>query len=261
MRCVQAYTHPVRILTLFVFIAYNVQAQSVEEQYRKAEVLDRKLEAAGALALYLEVEKSQPENANVLIAIARQYRHLMADASSKEEKLRLGKIALSYGERAAVLAPNNSDAQLSVAITYGRMLALKSTKERIDISRRIKASVDRALKVDPGNDTAWHVQGRWHQGYAELSSVKRAMGEMAFGKLPESTYEDAARSFEKAAKANPRRLMHVIELGITYGKMGRTQEARRLIEKGLAMPNTEKDDPVLKQRARVELEGLQTPAV
>ena len=65
-----------------------------------------------------------------------------------------------------------------------------------------------------------------------------------------------ARDLETAIAANPARLMHYIELGRTYARMGRTSEARKLIEKGLAMPNIEKDDPEVKARGRETLAGL-----
>jgi hypothetical protein len=38
--------------------------------------------------------------------------------------------------------------------------------------------------------------------------------------------------------------------------MGRTAEARRLIEKGLKMPEVEKDDPETKRRGRETLAKL-----
>lgn len=264
MRFDRIGSSPVRVLaaTAIFFLGFGrVQAQSAEEMSQKALSLDLKLEAAESLALYLQLEKLQPENAEVLVAIARQYRHLMQDASSKEEKMRLADLAILYGERAAALAPKNSDAQLSVAITCGKILPLKSSKERVEISRLIKSHVDAALKLDAENDLAWHILGRWHQGYAEISAVRRAVGEVLFGKLPNSTYADAAKCFEKAAQVNPRRLMHPIELGITYARMGRTEEARAMLEKGLAMPSKDKDDPAVKQRGKEELEKLGVPEV
>lgn len=242
-------------LLLLVLPAGLRGAESAELARRAAE-LDRNLKAAQALELYLLIEKEDPGNADVLIGIARQYRHLMADEPDKAEKLRLCELALVYGERAADAAPGNSDAQLSVAITCGKMLKLKSAREQVGVSRRIKESVDRALRLDPNNDLAWHIFGRWHQGYAELSPVRRAMGELLFGSLPKSTNEEAARCFEKAMEANPRRLMHPLELGMTYARMGRTDDARRLLRKGLSMANTEKDDPEVKVRARSTLKAL-----
>jgi predicted Zn-dependent protease len=66
------------------------------------------------------------------------------------------------------------------------------------------------------------------------------------GGLPPATYEEAATCFEKAMQLNPHRLMHYIALGEVYVEMGKKEEGCRLIEKGLAMQNTEKDDPQTK---------------
>lgn len=235
----------------------SLHAESAAELIRQGYALDLKLKAAQALALYQRAEKLQPRNVVILVRIARQYRHLMADASDSQEKLRLARLALDYSVQAVAADPKDSDAQLAVAITLGKMLPLESSGEQVKTSRRIKESVDRALELNPHSDLAWHVLGRWHQGYAELSAVRRRVGEMLYGKLPTSTEADAARCFEKAIAANPNRLMHYIELGRTYARMGRTAEARRLIEKGLAMPNVEKDDPDVKQRGRETLNGLE----
>jgi Flp pilus assembly protein TadD len=60
----------------------------------------------------------------------------------------------------------------------------------------------------------------------------------------------------RAITINPHRLMHYIELGRIYAQMGRKEEAREFINKGLAMPATEKDDPETKQRGRETLAKL-----
>ena len=61
---------------------------------------------------------------------------------------------------------------------------------------------------------------------------------------------------KKAIALNPKRLMHYIELGRIYAQMGKKEEARQFINKGLAMPDTEKDDPETKQRGRETLAKL-----
>jgi len=50
--------------------------------------------------------------------------------------------------------------------------------------------------------------------------------------------------------------MHCIELGRTYEKMGRREDARKFITRGLAMAETEKDDPETKNRGRQVLKKL-----
>ena len=232
------------------------RAQSADDLIEKGDVFALKFQAGEALKDYLAAEKLEPKNVRLLVRISREYRHLMSDASKTEEKLRLGGIAVAYAKRAAAVGPNDAEAQLAVAISYGKLQPLESTKEKVETARIIKSQADKAIKLDPRRDLAWHVLGRWSVGYAEITGVKRAVAELVYGKLPTPTYEDAAKCFEKAIELKPDRLIHYIELGRVYSHMGRTVDARRVITKGLAMKETEKDDPEIKQLGRETLAKL-----
>ena len=63
-------------------------------------------------------------------------------------------------------------------------------------------------------------------------------------------------ALEKAVELNPDSLIHYIELGRTYAQMGQTADARKFIEKGLAMPDVGKDDPEMKRMGRETLKDL-----
>ncbi len=227
-----------------------------DDLLKRGDACDRRFDAEGALKCYAAVQKSDPKNPALLVRISRQYRHLMSDADSKEEKLRLGGMALAHAQPAAELAPNDPEAQLSVAITYGKMLPLLGSKERVQASPRIKAAVDKTLQLDPRNDTAWHILGRWHRVLADVGGLKRALAGAIYGKLPKGTNEQAEACFKKAIAINPNRLMHYIELGRVYAQMGRKEEAQGFINKGLAMPSVEKDDAETKARGREALQKL-----
>lgn len=86
--------------------------------------------------------------------------------------------------------------------------------------------------------------------------LHRALAQVIYGKLPAAKYEDAVRCSEKAIALNPNLLVHDIELGRTHAAMGRADDARKPITKGLAMPDTEKDEPETKARGRQILEKL-----
>jgi tetratricopeptide (TPR) repeat protein len=180
----------------------------------------------------------------------------MADASTKGEKLRLGYVAMDYSKRAGACGPHDAEAQLDLAITLGKMVPYMSAKEQVDACPRIKESVDKALALNPNNDTAWHILGRWNRVLTEVSKLKRAFAGMLYGGLPAGSLPDAEHSLQKAMRLNPNRLMHYVELGRIYADMGRKEDARLYINKGLAMPNSEKDDPETKQRGRETLEKL-----
>jgi len=244
-------------LTLTLPLASTARgAETCEELIQKGDVFYAKLQAAEALKFYLPAERLDPNNVGLLVSISREYRHLMSDATKAGEKLQLGQTAVNYALRAVVLEPNNPQTQLALAISYGKMLPIEGTKQQIASSRLIKIAVDKVIALDPTNDLAWHVLGRWYRGLADVGAVKRVFAELAYGKLPPATYEDAERCFERAIALNPNRLMHYIELGRTCAKMGRDAVARKFITIGLEMPETEKDDPETKDFGRQTLKKL-----
>ena len=229
---------------------------AADELIKQGDIFYFKLQPSEALKFYLPAEKLDPENPGLLVRISRQYRHLMSDTAKRDEKLRLGNIAVGYSRRAVEIAPKDPEAQLAVAISYGKVLPLQGKREQVDNSRVIKAAAEKVVALDPRNDLGWHVLGRWYFNMANVSAVKRALAQLAYGKLPAATNDDAVRCFEKAIELNPSRLMHYIELGRTYAEMERPAEARKFISKGLAMTDTEKDDPETKSKGREVLAKL-----
>jgi tetratricopeptide (TPR) repeat protein len=230
--------------------------QTVDELVKQGDVFDQKYEPDEALDFYLPAEKQEPDNVSLLLRIARQYRHLMQDAARVSEKLKLGAIAKGYAERAVALAPNEAEAHLSVAISHAKMVPILGTKERLEASKKVKASVDKSIALDPKRDQAWHILGCWHQRLADIGALKRAIAMVVYGGLPAATNEESVKCLQKAIALNPDSPMHHIELGRTYAQMGQTAEARKAIEKGLALPDMAKDDPEMKKMGRETLEKL-----
>src|SRR5579871_3932228 len=152
-------------------------ADSADDLIQKGNVFYDKLQPAEALKYYLPAEKLAPDNANLLVRIARQYRHLMSDAQNLDEKLRLGTVAVKYSDRAVALAPNDPEAQLAVAISYGKVLSFQSNKEQFFNSRVIKAAADRVIALDPSNDLGWQVLGRWKFNIAGIGGLKRVLAQ------------------------------------------------------------------------------------
>src|SRR2546423_750502 len=101
-----------------------LQAQSADELIKNGDVYYGRLQATEALRFYLPAEKLDPNNEHLLVRISREYRHLMSDATRPEEKRRLGGAARDYAIRAVALDRNDPDAQLAVAISYGRLQPL-----------------------------------------------------------------------------------------------------------------------------------------
>jgi tetratricopeptide (TPR) repeat protein len=241
---------------LLLFATSTAFAETCEELIAKGDVYYNKLQPSEALKYYLPAEKLDPNNVQLLVKIARQYRHLATEASSDAEKLRYGKTATDYADRAVALAPNDPEAQLAVAISYGQIIPYESSRQQVNGSRTVKEAAEKVVRLDPKNDIGWHVLGRWHLVVSEVGGMKKTLGALVYGKLPNASLQEAERCFQKAIARNPNRLMHYIELGRTYADMGRPDDAKKYISKGLAMKNTEKDDPETKEKGREVLAKL-----
>src|SRR5262249_5919478 len=100
----------------------SIGAESAEGLIQQGDVFYDKLQAAEALKFYLPAEKLDTNNVRLLVRIAREYRHLMSDATEASEKLQLARTAVDYALRAVALAPNDPETQLALAISYGKML-------------------------------------------------------------------------------------------------------------------------------------------
>jgi tetratricopeptide (TPR) repeat protein len=239
------WLRPIPVVVALLVTSGALRAQSVDTLIAEGDLFYAKLEASEALKYYLPAEKLDPNNVRLLVHISREYRHLMSDESDRTGKVKLGNMAVEYAKRAVAIDPKDPDAQLAVAISYGKVQPYEGYRQRFDAVHVIKNAADRTIELDPHNDLGWHVLGRWYQGLAEVDPLHRALAQ-AVGGLPPATYQDAATCFEKAIQLNPNRLMHYIALGKVYVEMGKKDEGCRLIQKGLAMQCTEKDDPETK---------------
>jgi tetratricopeptide (TPR) repeat protein len=242
---------------VFAFVALSASAQSdIAALIAQGDAFDAKLDNAQALQVYLEAEKLGAKDAEVLYRISRQYALSMNDTTSEDMRRDLGETALAYAKRAVAADPNNSNAQLSAAICYGRLVSFVNTRTKVEYSRLIKEHADIALKLNPNDSYAWHVLGVWNYEMAQMGAVTRGIVRMVYGSIPPASNEEAARLLQKAVSLAPERVSHHVELGRTYLELGMKDQARAELQRGLALPNREKDDPESKRRATEALRQI-----
>jgi tetratricopeptide (TPR) repeat protein len=130
----------------------------------KGDAFYNKLQAAEALKFYLPAEKLEPNNVRLLVRISREYRHLMSDAVKPEQKFSLGSTALDYAKRAVTLDPNDPDAQLALAISYGKLQPLEGSRQRFEASRIIKNAAGTCWAAGTWRSpTSVRSSGVWHR--------------------------------------------------------------------------------------------------
>lgn len=165
------------------------------------------------------------------------------------------KEALKLAEAALTVDDGNAHAHLAKAIAEGRIALDAGTRERVERSRAVKQHADRAIELDPNLPGAFHVRGRWNREVSDLGFFERAVVKTVYGGLPEASFEQAVRDFQRAIELENFRFHH-LELARTYLKMDRPTDARAELNKVLELPAKEPFDDRYKTEAQDLLEDL-----
>jgi tetratricopeptide (TPR) repeat protein len=212
----------------------------------------------GALAFYAQVLEKDSSNYEASWKLARAYVDVGETLSDKEERKAYYKMAESLANHAVEINPEGSKAHLYLSIAIGRVALDAGKKEQVRLSKEVKASVDRALELDPNDDIAWHVLGRWHRKMATLGWVQKKFANIFLGGIPkEASVDSSARCFEKAVAINPDHINHHLELGLTYEELKEKEKAIKQYELVLNLPKNDADDDEHKKFAEERLKKLQ----
>jgi len=167
----------------------------------------------------------------------------------------LYKQSLDNARAAVRLDSTDAKAHLAVAVSEGRVALTAGTQEKVRRSRLVKRHSDRALELDSTLASAYHVRARWHREVADLGFFSRTIVRTIYGGLPDASFEQAVRDFKTAIRLEDK-VIHHLELGKTYLKMDREEEAQAEFQTAINMDPVDPDAPLHKQEARDRLDDL-----
>lgn len=209
-----------------------------------------------ALASYQSAAAQDGDHFGALCGMVRVESELAENARG-DERRRLVASAVEHGRAAAKLSPDSAAGHLWLAVALERQLEVEGPKTRAALEREIRSELDRALTLDPLNARAHYQRGLWNRRLATLGLWDRTLSKVTFAGLPRGASMDAAvRDFERAVELQPEAIDFRLELARTYVRLKRDAEARRELERALALPAGRPRDPGLQAEARELLEKL-----
>ena len=254
----QTTPRPLPWIVLLAWLVFTpaLQAQSMAEWMSRGDALDAKHQTKEGLAAYREGEKLGVTPAALLHRLAKQYGLSMNDEPTEAGKKAAGEKALAYAQRSVGADPKDADAHVALAICYGRLARFQDTKIQIAWSRLIRESAEEGLRLDPDHELGCYVLGSWHYEMAGLNPVKRALARIIYGALPPASYGEAVTYFKRAIAVNPARMASYIDLGMTYAELDDEASAKQMLALGLALPDRDRDDPMVRARGKQALADL-----
>lgn len=247
-------------LSLLVAIAFASQALAedvrVSALIQQGDAEDAKHQPRAALVSFLAAEAIEPENFGVLLRISKQYTDVGDQTKNKDDAKEFAEKALNYGRRASALDSKNAKAHLNLAICYGKLTDYVSNKVKMEYAKLIHDEAQRSIELDPTDDYAWHVMGRWHFGVANLNGMLRAVASFVYGGgLPPASNDEAARCLKKAAEIAPQRMMHHAELAKVYTELGKSDLAAQEWQNVLGIRAVDTQDENYQKEARTTLDA------
>ena len=244
---------PLLAIALLLSLRAFAEEPKVAALLRHGDAEEKQGRTKAALADFQAAENLDAKNPAVLVRLSKQYADLVDVTQPPAAAEKLARQALDCAQRALDLDPKLAKAHLRRAIAYGKLTDFVGNKTKLEYSKIIKDEAAKSIELDPADDLAWYVLGRWHAGVANVSGVLKVLAKIVFGSMPPASNEEALRCLAKAAEHAPQRIANHAELARLHTTMGQPELAAKEWRAILALPAADADDEQEKTAARTAL--------
>jgi len=150
--------------------------------------------------------------------------------------------AKGYAFDALALNEDDPDVHKWCAMTVGTANDYAGTNEKIKNGHTMKHHIDESLKRRPDDRTVHHLLGRWCYNVAALSWLERKVASALFSTPPESSYEEALKSFLEAERLCPDWKENELYIALCYEHMKDKAKAKEWLQRAERIPIVSPDD-------------------
>jgi tetratricopeptide (TPR) repeat protein len=201
---------------LTALMAVCARAESFSEILTEATQAAQRGDLPAALKLYAQAESLASTNAADWCAVSRGYSEAMSLTNSTPAKINLLDRASSCALRAIRLAPQAAAAHATVAVCYAKRCNFAGIREQVNYSRLFKLEAEKAIALDPRQDVAFYLLGRWNYEVAHVGLLARTYVRVVYGGLPQASNEAAIENYQKAIALAPDSVLYHAGLATVY---------------------------------------------
>ena len=232
-------------------------AQSAADHVAMGDRDHTAMNAPSALHHYQEAMKLEPKSYEALWKAAREAIDV-GEYASKAVRDSVYPLAEQYARRAVEANPNDAEGHFHFARALGRKALSLGKRDRVKFAGDVRAHALESLKHDAKHPGALHVMGMWNYNVMQLSGMSRFMAKNFLGGkvFGSASWDEAQRYMEQSVAAEPRRLVHHLDLARVYAARGNTAKAREQYEIAIRARPSEYNDRHYQAAAAEELKGL-----
>jgi len=235
---------------LFLTLSFRAFTQDVPALLQQAAWLESSFKEEEALVKYQEIIKLQPHNVFALCHCSDLNCRIGNRQDSRDKKIGYFKAGRDYANIAWRLDSTNSEANVVMAFSIGRMILLESGREKVAGAGAIKRYAENAIRYDPGNYKAWHILGRWHYEVSGLNFIERTLAKWFYGALPDASLQESIRDYEKSMSLRPDFMLNYLELARACHRDGQNARAIQLLRRLDSLKDGMYDDRQVRREGR-----------
>lgn len=202
---------------------------------------------------YAQAEQLEPDDNANLCALAKKYCDLMFLAASEADRKSLLDRATACARRAVEVAPTNSTAHASLAVCYAKACSFADIKGEVTYSRMFKTEAETAIRLNPQEDVAYYLLGRWHHSVANIGPLSRVYVNVVYGGFPSASNGEAIANYKKAIALAPDHALYHAGLASVYKTTGQNDLELAELKKCLGLKPLDRNDRDAQQGALKEL--------
>lgn len=229
---------------------------SLTNSFARADVAVKQGDLQEALRIYKTAQRTSTSNAVDLCVLSRRYCDLTYLTNSTDVQKDLLARATACAQQAVEDAPSNATAHASLAVCYAKSCNFADIKTELAYSRLFKQEAEKAIALDPGQDVAYYLIGRWNYGIASLGVLSRAYVKVVYGGLPKASFQDAISNFQKAVELSPNRILNHAGLAMAYEAVGNKKLEIVELEKCCSLKPQGPEDIEARRDAQKKLDTL-----
>ena len=235
-------------------------AQDTTVLMQKAAQSEAAFREEEALSEYKAVLKVRPQQLTALIRCSDLSCRIGNRQTDRDKKVDYFKAGYQYAQSAYRLDSTNSEVNIVMAFSLGRMILIQTNKERVTAAGDIKRYAGNAIRYDPSNFKAYHILGRWHYEVSRLNFFERVFARWFYGSLPEASLADAIRNYEKSMALRPDFMLNYLELAKALHRDGQNERAEGLLRQMEKLPDEMYDDRQVREEGKKLLNDLSPPS-
>jgi tetratricopeptide (TPR) repeat protein len=195
----------------------------------------RRIDYQTALEGYTILQQANPNRPDLLWRLARVSVCMgeTADGPRRGEYFKSGE---QYARQCIALDSMSVEGHTWLAAALGYIAYYSDKSEQVRLAWEILKEADRAIQLDPRNDAAYSIKGSVYRALGGASWIERQLAQLFIGRLPPGGYEEGEEALKQAIAFAPDVMRHHYELGVLYRDWGKTEEAKKSLERARDLP-------------------------